>query len=86
MNEQVSFRVVHLDGRTRAQTEEELLGSGYALVNGRIWRQDGKLIYGVELKEYETELWGIYYSYPVDAEEGWGRRILAIADTFAATF
>ena len=86
VNEQVSFRVVHLDGRTRAQAEEELLGSGYALVNGRIWRQDGELIYGVELKEYETELWGIYYSYPVDAEEGWGRRILTIADTFAATF
>ena len=38
VNEQVSFRVVHLDGRTRAQAEEELLGSGYALVNGRIWR------------------------------------------------
>ena len=86
VNEQVSFRVGHLDGRTRAQAEEELLESGYALVNGRIWRQDGELIYGVELKEYETELWGIYYSYPVDAEEGWGSRILVIADTFAVTF
>ena len=49
-------------------------------------RQDGELIYGVELKEHENNLWGIYYSYAVDAEEGWGRRIFLIADTFAVTF
>lgn len=86
VNEQVSIRVGHLDGRTRAQVEEELLGNGYAAIDGRIFRQDGELINGVELKESENDLWGIYYTYPIDSEEGWGRRISVIADTFAVTF
>lgn len=86
VNEQVSIRVGHLDGRTRAQVEEELLGNGYAAVDGRIFRQDGELINGVELKESENDLWGVYYTYPIDSEEGWGRRISVIADTFAVTF
>lgn len=86
VNEQVSIRVGHLDGRTRAQVEEELLGNGYAAVDGRIFRQDGEVINGVELKESENDLWGVYYTYPVDSEEGWGRRISVIADTFAVTF
>lgn len=86
VNEQVSIRVGHLDGRTRAQVEEELLGNGYAAIDGRIFRQDGELINGVELKESENDLWGVYYTYPIDSEEGWGRRISVIADTFAVTF
>lgn len=86
VNEQVSIRVGHLDGRTRAQVEEELLGNGYAAVDGRIFRQDGELINGVELKESENDLWGFYYTYPINSEEGWGRRISVIADTFAVTF
>ena len=86
VNEQVSIRVGPLDGRTRAQVEEELLGNGYAAIDGRIFRQDGELINGVELKESENDLWGVYYTYPIDSEEGWGRRISVIADTFAVTF
>lgn len=84
-NDQVQFRVTRQDGKTIEQIENELQSSGYAKMSDRIWRQDGEMIYGVELKVYENDVWGVYYSYPTDSEEGWGRRIFAIADTLVVT-
>ncbi len=43
------------------------------------------MIYGVALSVFEDDIWGIYFQYPVDSEEGWGRRIIAIADTLKGT-
>ena len=54
-------------------------------INDRIWRQEGEMIYGVALSVFEDDIWGIYFQYPVDSEEGWGRRIIAIADTLKGT-
>lgn len=83
-NEQVRFWIARQDGKTLDQMEQELSNSGFVEINGNIWRQEGEMIDGVELKALENGIWGVYYRYPVDAEEGWGRRILVIADTLAA--
>ena len=84
-NEQVQFQVSHQDGKTLEQVEQELTDSGYIEINDRIWRQEGEMIYGVALSVFEDDIWGIYFQYPVDSEEGWGRRIIAIADTLKGT-
>lgn len=41
------------------------------------------MIYHVEQKVFGNDVWGIFYSYPVDFEEGWGREFLVIANIFA---
>ena len=41
------------------------------------------MIYHVEQKVFENSVWGIFYSYPVDFEEGWGREFPVIVNTFA---
>lgn len=41
------------------------------------------MIYHVEQKVFENGVWGIFYSYPVDFEEGWGREFPVIVNTFA---
>lgn len=84
MNEQVRFWILHQDGKTLDQVEQELSGSGFTEVYDRTWQQMDEMIYGVELKVLEGDVWGIYYHYPADMEEGWGRRILSIGDTLAA--
>lgn len=67
------------------EAQKELQDKGYAVVGDRMFRQDGDMIYSVELKEAETDTWGVFSSYPVDAQEGWGVQIHAIADTFTAS-
>ncbi len=81
----MQFQVSHQDGKTLEQVEQELTDSGYIEINDRIWRQEGEMIYGVALSVFEDDIWGIYFQYPVDSEEGWGRRIIAIADTLKGT-
>ena len=46
-------------------------------------KQDGDLIYHVALKDFENDIWGIFYCYPAESAEGWGRELPVIADTFA---
>lgn len=81
-NEDVRLWTVRFEGMPYEDAEKKLLDSGYALIDDRFLRQEGELIYGVELKRAETDTWGVCYSYPVDAEEGWGTRLRVIADTF----
>lgn len=83
-NEDVHIWIARFEGETFDAVEGKLEDGGYALVNGRRFRQSGEMIYGVALKEAKTDTWGVFYSFPVDGEEGWGRRIDVIADTFAA--
>ena len=84
-NEDVRFWTVRLEGMSMNEAQKELLDNGYAVVGDRMLRQDGDMVYSIELKEAETDTWGIFASYPVDAQEGWGVQIHAIADTFTAS-
>lgn len=36
-----------------------------------------------EPKADNNDVWCIFYCYPAEAEEGWGRELPVIADTFA---
>lgn len=84
-NEDVRLWIVRFEGMSYDEAEKKLLDSGYALINERLFRQEGELIYGVELKRAQADTWGVCYSYPVDAQEGWGARIRVIANTFAVS-
>lgn len=84
-NEDVRLWTVRLEGMSLGEAQKELQDKGYAVIGDRMFRQDGDMIYGVELKETETDTWGVFSCYPVDAQEGWGVQIHAIADTFTAS-
>ena len=84
-NENVRLWTVRLEGKSLDEAQKELLDKGYAVIEDRMLRQDGVTIYSVELKEAETDTWGICSRYPVDAEEGFGAQIHAIADTFTVS-
>ena len=36
----------------------------------------------MKVKDFEDDRWGVFYCYPVEAEEGWGRELSLITDTF----
>lgn len=84
-NEDVRFWTVRLAGMSYDEAQKELLDEGYAVIDDRMLRQDGDTIYSVELKEAEADTWGIFARYPVDAQEGYGMQIHAIADTFTVS-
>lgn len=50
------------------------------------WSQtDGEIIYREKLYGDGNDVWCVFYCYPSEAEEGWGRELPVIADTFAIT-
>lgn len=64
--------------------DQELTDNGYVTAGDyHKQKQEGDLIYHVLLKESEDDVWGVFYCYPSDSEEGWGRELPVIADTFA---
>lgn len=84
INEQVVLWVTHFEGQTMDSVEQELSEDGYeTMEDGHKWKQEGDLLYHVELKVSENDVWGIYYCYPAEAEEGWGRELPVVIDTFA---
>lgn len=82
-NEDVRFCIVRFEGRTLDEVQKELQDKGYVKIDDRMLRQDGDTIYSVELKPAGTDTWAICSCYPVDAQEGYGMQIHAIAETFA---
>lgn len=84
-NENVRFWIARLEGKSLDEAQKELSDEGYAVVDDRMLRQDGDTIYCVELKKAETDTWCICSRYPVDAQEGYGMQIHAIAETFAVS-
>lgn len=86
VNEQVRLWVVRYESESMDSVGQELADDGYETVEdyGRL-KQDGDLIVHAELKQDGNSVWGIFYSYPNEAEEGWGRELPVIADTFAVS-
>ena len=84
INGQVTLWITHFEGETEDSVNQELEGDDYTEEDThRWWKQEGDLLYHVEQKVFENNIWGIFYSYPVDFEEGWGREFPVIVDTFA---
>ncbi len=84
-NEQVQIWGKYFENQSVSQVEKELEADGYVTVNYKMWKQEGEMIYSVILKESGNDVWGIFYCFPVDCEEGFGKRIPVIVDTFAVS-
>lgn len=83
VNGQVRLWITQFEGRTMDSVDQELAGDGYTVEESHRWKQVGDLVYFAVLKEFEQDVWGIFYCLPVDAQEGWGSELPVIANTFA---
>lgn len=84
INEQVVLWITHFEGESVDSVNQKLESDGYAQEGShKWWKQAGNLIYRAEQKVFENNVWGIFCSYPVELEEGWGREFAVIANTFA---
>ena len=84
IHEQVTLWITHFEGESEDSVNQKLEGDGYTEEDSyKWWKQEGDLLYRVEQKVIENNVWGIFCSYPVDYEEGWGREFPVIANTFA---
>lgn len=84
INKRVALWITHFESGSVDSVNQKLKSDGYAKEGSRKWwKQEGDLIYHVEQKVFENNVWGIFYSYPVDYEEGWGREFPVILNTFA---
>ncbi len=85
-NEQVRLWIVHSEDKSIDSAGQELADDGYVTEEGVHRRKEEEdLIYHVELRASGNDVWEIFYCYPVDSEEGWGRELPVIADTFGVT-
>lgn len=63
--------------------EEILTNDGYTQNEEGLSKQENGISYRARLYETPEGVWLVEYSYPVEAEEGFGRELPVIADTFA---
>ncbi len=85
LNGQVQLWITHYEDKTANQVKEELESDGYTSENSDIIKQESEVIYKVRLYESGNDVWGVFYCYPIEAEEGWGALLPLIADTFAVS-
>ncbi len=66
-----------------SQAEKKLSKDGYKISKkqGIVKKKDG-VVYKCKLYKSGKNIWGIFYSYPAEAEEDWGSELPVIADTF----
>lgn len=84
INEQVALWVTHFEGESEDSAKQKLEEDGYTEEDSyKWWKQEGDLLYHAEQKVFENSVWTIFYSYPVDFEDGWGREFPVIVNTFA---
>ncbi|MDE7268835.1 MAG: M56 family metallopeptidase [Lachnospiraceae bacterium] len=82
---QVQLWIAHFKDKTVNQVRAELADDGYRAEKFDMIKQEGDLIYNVKLNEFENDVWGVFYCYPIEAEEGWGAILPVIAETFTVT-
>ena len=80
-NKNVRIWITYFDSN---YSMEQIL-DGYVPEGEELMKQENGLIYKLELHETENGTWCIFYCYPPEAEEGWGREIPVITDTFSIT-
>lgn len=82
-NEQVRLWITHYDDKSINTIKQQLADDGYVKGKARNKKQEGDLLYYAELKKWENDIWGVFYCFPIEAKEGWGKELPVIADTFA---
>lgn len=86
VNDRVQLRVTHYtDFSAAARLEEAFTQAGYVQENNELVKKEEDLVIKVRLYDSDDDTWSVCYCYPSDAEEGWGRELPVIADTFAVT-
>lgn len=83
LNEQVLLWVNKYDGTSVEEVREGLAAKGYQADGAEMAAGEAGLLYRVKLIESEKGCYGVFYCCPEEAEEGWGRDLSAIADSFA---
>lgn len=89
-NEKIGLGVTHFGNKPINIIKEELISGGYAQAEEDIrhmykWDKTDDLLYHVKLKESGNDVCGMFYYYPSEAEDGAGRELAVIADTFEAS-
>lgn len=86
INEQVTLWITHFEGKSEGSVNRKLKGDGYTKEDShKWWKQEGDFIYHAEQKVFGNDVWAIFYSYPIDFEDGWGREFPVILNTFASS-
>lgn len=83
-NERVQLWAAHFDETSEDEVWQELEKNGYSFENGKMLQENGTMMLKIKLfKSSDGEdIWGVFYRYPAEAEEGWGMELSVIADTF----
>ena len=86
-NEKVKLQIMDYDGESVEAFREQLLEEGYSLdgygsVKLTKYDSEEELIQNVRIFKFHDKIKGIFYSYPVEAEEGFGTRLERIVSTF----
>ncbi len=84
LNEQVALWITKYEGESEDSVNQKLESEGYIQEDSRKWwKQEGDVLFHAEQRVFGNNVWGIFYSYPADFEEGWGREFPVIVNTFA---
>lgn len=86
INDKVQLRVTHYTKLESAmEIKKAFLADGYEREETELVKRRKGLVTKVRLYEhdFEDDTWSVIYSYPQEAEEGFGQELPVIADTFA---
>ena len=82
-NEQVQLWIAYFENQSIESVNEGIAADGYAVPEyGDLTKLQGEMIHKVRLYEAENDVWGVFYCFPLEAEEGWGMELPIIVDTF----
>lgn len=83
LNDQVLLWINKYDGSSVEEVREGLAVKGYQTDGTEMTAGEAGLSYHVKLIESEAGCYGVFYCCPEEAEEGWGRDLSAVAESFA---
>lgn len=82
LNERVQIWAAHFEGSSEEEAWKELKKNGYSFENGEMLQENGTLRLKIKLFVIADDVWGVFYRYPAETEEGFGQELSVIADTF----
>lgn len=83
-NEWVSIWATYFPSQTADEARAALNADGYSFEGDVMMQENGDVVLRIRFFTAGKGVWGVFYRYPVDAEEGFGRELPVIVDTFMA--
>lgn len=82
-NERVRFWVDSYARLDKGQVERILMRQGYQKDEGKLWKQEGDTLYGVQCVETQTDVWTLNSVIsPFGIQEDWEEALQSVFDTF----